>query len=594
MTSHPAISRDLFDEMHGLVAASLNGTMSTEQECRLDGLIHHNAEAFHLYLNLIFESSILLTWAGHNRAEGFQTADHPAWISDDMQLRQVLSLPLIETAGKNGDETVRPSAIPTVPSIAFHAAAGYLSSGWPLAYLLAIVIVSVGIAIGGVVRVSQPSFVARQLWPAATEKQAAITPRVEIVGQITRMAGCRWADPKRAPSQNAQVPLGRRYALAAGLMEITYNTGAKVILQGPVVYEAESKNGGFLAVGKLTGEVITKAARGLAIRTPTATITDLGTEFGVEVGKTGLTSARVFQGKVEVRPVSREGRLDRAVELRANDFVEVARGGDLTVRRGTTDPSTFVRSEQIQKLVDPPKSEALCRWQAHAQKIRRDPALVAYYDFQRHADAPNLLRADAAGGETGRCDGMIEGAVWAKGRMPGKDALQFDGEQARVRIHLPRRITAMTLATWISIDFIPDNKVCDLVAPDGWDDVPGKCNVQITRQGVIHFDTSAFGIARTPPVLPWQEWKRVRWHCLAIVVDPERERTAWFVDGANVFQGSIAKDFFTAFDSASIGNWWSLNNTYERGFNGRMDELMILGRAVTEQEIREMYQAGKP
>ena len=37
-------------------------------------------------------------------------------------------------------------------------------------------------------------------------------------------------------------------------MEITYDTGAKVILQGPVTYEVET-NGGYLAVGKLTGKL---------------------------------------------------------------------------------------------------------------------------------------------------------------------------------------------------------------------------------------------------------------------------------------------------------------------------------------------------
>ena len=44
-------------------------------------------------------------------------------------------------------------------------------------------------------------------------------------------------------------------ALASGLMEITYDTGAKVILQGPVTYEVESANGGFLSVGKLTARL---------------------------------------------------------------------------------------------------------------------------------------------------------------------------------------------------------------------------------------------------------------------------------------------------------------------------------------------------
>ena len=40
------------------------------------------------------------------------------------------------------------------------------------------------------------------------------------------------------------VPLGRKYELASGLMEITYDTGAKVILQGPVTYEVESNEAG--------------------------------------------------------------------------------------------------------------------------------------------------------------------------------------------------------------------------------------------------------------------------------------------------------------------------------------------------------------
>ena len=38
-------------------------------------------------------------------------------------------------------------------------------------------------------------------------------------------------------------------------MEITYDTGAKVILQGPVTYEVESAAGGFLSLGKLTARV---------------------------------------------------------------------------------------------------------------------------------------------------------------------------------------------------------------------------------------------------------------------------------------------------------------------------------------------------
>ena len=51
------------------------------------------------------------------------------------------------------------------------------------------------------------------------------------------------------------VALGDRFALASGLMEITYDTGAKVILQGPVTYEVESEAGGYLSLGKLTAKL---------------------------------------------------------------------------------------------------------------------------------------------------------------------------------------------------------------------------------------------------------------------------------------------------------------------------------------------------
>ena len=45
-------------------------------------------------------------------------------------------------------------------------------------------------------------------------------------------------------------------------MEITYDTGAKVILQGPCTYEVESPRGGFLSLGKLTARVERSEVRG--------------------------------------------------------------------------------------------------------------------------------------------------------------------------------------------------------------------------------------------------------------------------------------------------------------------------------------------
>ena len=106
-----------------------------------------------------------------------------------------------------------------------------------------------------------------------------------------------------------------------------------------MTYEVESKDGGFLSLGKLTARVEKRGeGRGergegaanheipnpksqivdpsplsslpsplFSVRTPTATVTDLGTEFGVEVSKEGDTMSHVFRGVVEVQAAADDG-----------------------------------------------------------------------------------------------------------------------------------------------------------------------------------------------------------------------------------------------------------------------------------------------
>ena len=182
-------------------------------------------------------------------------------------------------------------------------------------------------------------------------------------------------------------------------MEITYDTGAKVILQGPVTYEVESRSGGFLSLGKLSARVegstkygvrsTEKVAGGqwpvasdnqqstinnqrssnpqspipnpsslstvhyplFTIKTPTAIVTDLGTEFGVEVDKQGGTTSHVYRGSVELQVASADGKAERPVQvLRENESARVERsrdaiggGGQITVARLPASAASFVR-----------------------------------------------------------------------------------------------------------------------------------------------------------------------------------------------------------------------------------------------------------
>ena len=181
------------------------------------------------------------------------------------------------------------------------------------------------------------------------------------MGGKVRNPKCR--NPKsEIRDHKSLVSLGDKFALAAGLMEITYDTGAKVILQGPVTYEVESAAGGFLSVGKLTAKLEKKAEGSnppclilnsslstihyplFTIKTPTTTVTDLGTEFGVEVSKDGRTNTRVFVGEVVATAVARPGQSSRSVRLRAGEAARIdGENSVITVLTLPADEKRFTR-----------------------------------------------------------------------------------------------------------------------------------------------------------------------------------------------------------------------------------------------------------
>ena len=183
------------------------------------------------------------------------------------------------------------------------------------------------------------------------------------------MVDCKW-------NGGSRVSLGQKCELASGLMEITYDTGAKVILQGPVTYSVET-NGGYLAVGKLTGKLEKKVVSGqwpvvsksninnpqssisnphyplstipFTIRTPTATVTDLGTEFGVEVNKQGATTSHVFRGSVELQVASADGNAEG--DARVLHENQSARVDNAAIRAAAHRVTVFVPSAKPVKFV---------------------------------------------------------------------------------------------------------------------------------------------------------------------------------------------------------------------------------------------------
>lgn len=330
---------DATDELRELLAALREETITEEEAERLTAVLRDDEEARRTYIRYMAIEAYL-----HSNTSGTHTAlpkqfgafgDRQG--SDDESSPGVPGLPIVIQT---------PPGFPT---------AVYPLGGFMFSYLAAVVIVGIGLLIGWMCQVSIPSGsqdVARQSGPSNVRRESEVV----FVGRISGMTDCQWVDTKTEPFNGARVPLGRKYALAAGVMEITYDTGARVIIEGPCTYEAESTTGGYLSVGKLTARVEGKGQSGrgrpeksetpgssgksqvaqssplFSVRTPTAIVTDLGTEFGVECEKTGATRSTVFSGVVTLQATSAEGKPQGAGKvLRENESAGVGRDGKLEI-----------------------------------------------------------------------------------------------------------------------------------------------------------------------------------------------------------------------------------------------------------------------
>ena len=265
-----------------------------------------------------------------------------------------------------------------------------------------------------------------------------------------------------------------------------------------------------------------------------------------------------------------------------------ASGHVAVVVPGSATPNSFVRHEQLARLV---QERQLKLWQdreTRRQHLLHDPSLVVCYDFQRQKDEPSLLHA--TGGETGRTlDGAIENATRTTGRLPGKQALQFDGYQARVKVDLPREMTHMTLAAWLTVELI-DGEAAGLLMSSQWNS-PGRCCWQINRSGEMLLRLrSGSGVHSywTPRLFSWQQVRAEKWRHLAVTLDSSRRRVAFYVDGSKVCEKRAREGLTVVFGPTEIGNcqFSAKDRTY--GFRGRFDELAIFARAMTDQDIKDL------
>jgi hypothetical protein len=389
--------------------------------------------------------------------------------------------------------------------------------------------------------------------------------------RVTQNAGAMFRQGGRNPAINDTLP-GGTLALVEGTLGLTYGAGVQLVIEAPAVFECVHAGLLRLHAGRVAADV-PPAAKGFTVITPTGNAVDLGTKFGVDVPPQGEAEIHVFQGEV----IAQSSGGGKRQSLRTGEAYSLRSGAGAARELRS---AAFIRPDEIASLHAGLAAGQQARAEAALVTLRQDPALIAVLDFESR-DLP---------GGTYR---MVQG------RWPGSQAPEFVniGDHMKIDVGGDRPWPQLTLAAWVRLDRLGE-PYQSLLHTSGWSTSnPGQVHWMVTRQMTMRLalfgNTLAAGSderhgypdSRTS-VLPEQG----RWVHLAAVYDSAARTVRFYLNGQ--FDKETLQEIAhpARLGPAQIGNW----DQQDRKLSGRIDELVILGRAMSDDEVGALFAAGNP
>jgi hypothetical protein len=416
-----------------------------------------------------------------------------------------------------------------------------------------------------------------------TERQGTTS---KAVAMLDRAVDAQWNQSGEAPRLGAPLEPGW-LRLKSGLAQVVFYSGARVIIEGPAELQLISASETFCRSGRLTAEVPSQA-RGFRVTTPQMNVTDLGTEFGLDVTER-RTELHVFRGSVEFEPVGDGGKQN--LQEGGAAVAENSHAPQLIA----ANPDAFASLFNLQARSVAVESRRCNQWRAAGTRLNRDPSLLVRFAFEHETDwrLPNATDAASA-----VADGAIVGCQWIEGRWSDKRALEFRNVNDRVRLSVPGEFEALTVGAWVRVQGL-DRKLNSLFMSAGFE--PGTIHWLIRNDGVlgltvIGHETNQFQICASEPVLTLDQFGM--WLHLAVVLDSNAKRVAHYVNGRLVGENTLKIKPPFQVSAAELGNWNAKGFPKEdpfmiRNFSGAMDEFCLFNRALKGEDIRVLYSTGK-
>jgi hypothetical protein len=234
--------------------------------------------------------------------------------------------------------------------------------------------------------------------------------------------------------------------------------------------------------------------------------------------------------------------------------------------------------------------------------LSKRPGVLAYYDFQRDDANPTLLRNLAASGE--KFDGrLIGGAKWCDGRLPGKKAIKFLGGNSGVRINIPVDCKQLSLVVWLRKLAVVDPDLAAILDSDDFHSRAGAIHWQfVDSLKSFYLDvskgSSESNVTRRDPDLFNRDTALDHWYMYAETFDSAGLRGTCYVNGKLTGRETFGEAKSARIGSATIGGLTgqspAARTVVDRTLGGDIDELLVVQAELSQEEIEQLYQSGKP
>lgn len=354
-----------------------------------------------------------------------------------------------------------------------------------------------------------------QAQPAAPATPVAVVP--PVVARIAEASNALWAQADFSTARGTQLTASTM-SLTEGLVELAFNGGTSVLVQAPATLRLESADQMFLVSGTIA-VTVAEGSTGFVVRTPTGTVVDYGTEFGVLVNGRGETETLVFKGKVGLRSGSDPVRSVASLMLTEGQAGAVDTTGDVQER--VFQPAQVVR------------------------EISETPGLGI--------PGRQLDLADVIGGGNGFGTGRLGTAI---NPLTGLSTQLVESDRSGVREYAP-----VAWNRYVDGVFVPDGERSRIVSSEGhvFDECPSTNNVfnmEITNVGDAKFGLQwlgrrAYGSRERPCILMHANLG-ITFDLAAMAAANPGSRLTHFVSGFGVSQRATSRpcnaDFWVLVD----------------------------------------------